>query len=177
MKIASLTGRLANGSMHLTGDVDASGSEPDYHVNVQVTNAAPSALAAAFDEHWGSGVANISAQVAMQGYDSQDLARSATGTLRWDWTKGGLASDDLLPVAAQTFAHFDQWNAEGTIGDRSIVITHSLLARGQEAIPLTGTISFGRELELKGGSTGSLFTVTGTLQHPEAKSATEEVAN
>jgi hypothetical protein len=82
-----------------------------------------------------------------------------------------------LPVAAQPFAHFDQWNGEGTISDRSIVITHSLLDRGQEAIPLTGTVSFDRELDLKGGSPARLFTVTGTLQHPEAKTVTEEVAN
>ena len=84
----------------------------------------------------------------MSGYDTEDLAKSATGTVRWDWAKGGLASDDPLPVAAQPFAHFDQWNAEGTISDRSIVITHSLLDRGPEAIPLTGTISFDRELDL-----------------------------
>jgi hypothetical protein len=177
MKISTLTGRLANGTMHLAGTMDASGSEPDYQINVQVTSAAPSVLAGVFDEHWGSGLANVSAQLEMSGYDTEDLAKSATGTVRWDWTKGGLTADDPLPVAAQPFAHFDQWNAEGTIGDRSIVITHSLLDRGQEAIPLTGTISFDREIDLKGGSPAHLFTVTGTLQHPEAKTVTEEVAN
>ena len=177
MKISSLTGRVANGAMHVSGTLDASGSEPDYQLNVQVTNAAPSAFAGIFDEHWGSGAANVSAQLEMSGYDTEDLAKSATGTVRWDWSKGGLASDDPLPVAAQPFAHFDQWNAEGTIGDRNIVITHSLLDRGLEAIPLTGTISFDRELDLKGGSPAHLFSVTGTLQHPEAKTVTEEVAN
>ena len=126
-------------TIHLAGAMDASGSEPDYQMNVQVTNAAPSALAGVFDERWGNGLANVSVQLEMSGYDTQDLAKSATGTVRWDWTKGGLAADDPLPVAAQPFAHFDQWNGEGTIGDRSVVITHSRLDRGQEAIPLTGT--------------------------------------
>jgi hypothetical protein len=177
MKISALTGRVASGAMHLAGTLDASGNEPDYQWNVQLTNASPSALAGIFDEHWGSGSANISAQLEMSGYDTDDLAKSTTGTVRWDWTRGGLTTDDPLPVAAQPFAHFDQWNAEGTVGDRSIAITHSLLDRGQEAIPLTGTISFDRELDLKGGSPAHLFTVTGTLQHPEAKTATEEVAN
>ncbi len=177
MKIRSLNGHLANGTMHLAGAVDTSGSEPDYQMDVQVTNAAPSVLASIFDEHWGSGLANFSAQVEMSGYDAQDLARSATGTLRWDWTKGGLAAENPLPVAAQPFIHFDQWSADGTIGDSSVTITHSLLARGQEAIPLSGTISFDRELDLKGGSPANPFSITGTLQHPDVKAVTEEVAN
>jgi len=84
--------------------------------------------------------------------------------------------DEPVPVAAQAVAHFDQWNAEGTVADRSIVIAHSLLDRGREAVPLTGTISFDRELDLKGGAPGDLFSVTGTLQHPEARAVTEEAA-
>jgi hypothetical protein len=166
MTIRSLNGRLASGTVHLAGVVDASDSDPVYRMDVQVTNAAPSALASIFDEHWGSGLANFSAQLTMSGYDAQELARSATGTLRWNWTKGGFAAEN-----------FDQWSAEGTIADSTITVTHSLLARGQEAIPLSGTISFDREIDLKGGSPAQPFSVTGTLQHPEVKSVTEEVAN
>ncbi len=163
--------------MHLAGAVDASGDQPEYRIDVQVTNAAPSALASIFDERWGSGLANFSAQLRMSGFDAQDLARSATGTLRWDWTKGGLAADDPLPVAAQPFVHFDQWSADATIADSTIKITHSLLARGQDAIPLSGTISFEREIDMTGGSAAHTFTVTGTLQHPEVKASPEEVEN
>ena len=177
IKIQSLNGRLANGTMHLAGAVDASGDQPEYRIDVQVTNAAPSGLASIFDERWGSGLANFSAQLRMSGFDAQDLAQSATGTLRWDWTKGGLAADDPLPVAAQPFVHFDQWSADATIADSTIKITHSLLARGQEAIPLSGTISFEREIDMTGGSAAHTFTVTGTLQHPEVKASPEEVEN
>ena len=166
MKVRSLNGRLASGTMHLAGVLNASASEPDYQVDVQVTNAAPSALASMFEEQWGGGQANFSAHVETSGYDAQALTKSATGTVRWDWTKGGFAAEN-----------FDQWSADGTIGDSSITITHSLLARGQEAIPLSGTISFDRDLDLKGGSAAHPFSVTGTLQHPEVKTATEEVAN
>jgi len=35
----------------------------------------------------------------MSGFDAQELARSATGTLHWNWTKGGLAAEAPLPVA------------------------------------------------------------------------------
>jgi hypothetical protein len=177
IKIRSLNGHVANGTMHLAGVVDASGSQPDYQLDAQITNAAPSALANIFEERWGSGVANLSAQLRMSGFDAQDLARSATGTLHWNWTKGGLATEAPLPVAAQPFVHFDQWSADATIADSTIKITHSLLARGKDAIPLSGTISFGRELDLRGGSAADAVAITGTLEHPEVKTAGEEVEN
>ncbi|MGB8539374.1 MAG: AsmA family protein [Acidobacteriaceae bacterium] len=177
IKIRSLSGHLASGTVHLDGVVDASGDQPDYRLDVQVTNAAPSALAGIFDERWGSGVANLSTQLRMSGFDAQELARSATGTLHWNWTKGGLAAEAPLPVVAQPFVHFDQWSADAAIADSTITITHSLLARGKEAIPLSGTISFGREIDLKGGSAADAVAITGTLEHPEVKSITEEVEN
>jgi len=177
IKIRSLNGHLANGTIHLTGAVDATGDQPEYRIDVQVTNAAPSALASIFEERWGGGLANFSAQLRMSGFDAQDLARSTTGTLRWNWTKGGLAADDPLPVAAEPFVHFDQWSADATVADSTIKITHSLLARGQEAIPLSGTISFDREIDMTGGPAAHAFTVTGTLQHPEVKASAEEVEN
>ncbi len=177
IKIRSLNGHLANGTMHLAGLVDASGDQPVYRLDVQLTNAAPSALGNIFDEHWGSGVANFSAQISMSGFDAKDLVRSATGSLRWDWTKGGLAAEEPLPVAAQPFIHFDQWSADAAIAESTITITHSLLARGQEAIPLSGTISFNREIDMKGGSAAHPIAITGTLQHPEVKAIEEQVEN
>ncbi len=177
IRIRSLNGHVANGTMHLAGVVDASGSQPDYQLDAQITNAAPSALANMFEERWGSGVANLSAQLRMSGYDAQDLARSAMGTLHWNWTKGGLAAEAPLPVAAQPVVHFDQWSADATIADSTIKITHSLLARGKDAIPLSGTISFGRELDLRGGSAADAVAITGTLEHPEVKTGGEEVEN
>jgi hypothetical protein len=177
IKIRSMNGHLANGTIHVAGVVDASGDQPDYRLDAQVTNAAPSALAGIFDERWGSGVANLSAQLRMSGFDAQELARSATGTLHWNWTKGGLAAEAPLPIAAQPFVHFDQWSADAAIADSTITITHSLLARGKEAIPLSGTISFDREIDLKGGSAADAVAITGTLEHPEVKSVPEVVEN
>jgi len=178
IRIRSLNGHVANGTLHLGGVVDASGSEPEYKLDVQVTNAAPSALASLFEERWGSGVANFSGQLRLSGFDTQALARSATGTLRWNWAKGGLAAEEEpLPVAAQPFVHFDQWNGEALIADSTIKIAHSLLARGRDAIPLSGTISFDREIDLKGGSAADAVAITGTLEHPEVKAVGEQVEN
>jgi hypothetical protein len=82
-----------------------------------------------------------------------------------------------LPVAAEPFVHFDQWSADAVIADSTIKITHSLLARGSDAIPLSGTISFDRELDLEGGAAPDAVAITGTLEHPEVKPAREQVEN
>jgi hypothetical protein len=97
--------------------------------------------------------------------------------LHWDWSKGGFAAEEPLPVDAQPFLHFDRWSGDATIADKNIKIVHSLLARGEDAIPLSGSISFDREIDIKGGSPAQSFAVTGTLQHPEVKAITEEVEN
>jgi len=41
IKIRSMNGHLANGTIHVAGVVDASGDQPDYRLDAQVTNAAP----------------------------------------------------------------------------------------------------------------------------------------
>ena len=170
VSIRSLNGRLAGGTVHLAGSVDASGGQPEYKLDLQVTNAAPGALGNLFEERWGSGVANFSAQLDLSGFDAKELASSAKGILHWNWTKGSLAAEAPL-------VHFDEWSADAAIADNTITITHSLLARGQEAIPLSGTISFDRELDLNGGSTGKTLAITGTLEHPDVKTTAEQVQN
>ena len=175
--VHSLNGTLAGGTVHLRGAADMLGDQPSYHLDVQLTNAAPSGLAGLFAERWGGGSMNVSTQLQMTGFAADDLARSAKGTVHWDWRKGGLVTEDPLPADAEPFAHFDNWTADAAVDDRTITITHSLLARGENAIPLSGTISFAREVDIKGGSAAHGFEVTGTLEHPEVKATTEEVAN
>jgi hypothetical protein len=177
IKIRSLNGRVGNGTIHLAGVMNASASQPQYQLDLQVTNASPAALASIFEERWGTGLVNFSAQLRMTGFDAQDLSQSTTGTLHWNWTKGGLPAEAPLPVAAQPFAHFDEWSADAAVAEGEIRITHSLLARGQNAIPLSGTISFDREIDLKGGSPPDALAITGTLEHPEVKAMAEEVEN
>jgi hypothetical protein len=177
IKIRSLNGHLASGTMHLAGSVDAAGDSPSYQMEVQVTNAVPSAFASIFEEKWGGGVANFSSQLRMTGFDAQDLRRSVTGTLHWDWTKGGFAAEEPLPAEAQILGHFDQWTADAAIADSTIKITHSLFASGSDAIPVSGTISFDRELDMKGASPAHPFSITGTLDHPQVKAIAEEAEN
>ncbi|HEV2275556.1 MAG TPA: AsmA family protein [Acidobacteriaceae bacterium] len=170
LEIHSIDGRLLNGTMHLTGNMAMLKGVPRYALEVEVTGASPAALAGLFAEHWGSGQADFSAQLAVSGLTAQDLARSASGTLHWNWSKGSLAAQTALPVSIQSLLHFDSWSGDAAIGDATLSIDHSLLEHGREAIPLSGTISFSRDMDLKSESEANPFSVTGTLEHPRVKS-------
>jgi AsmA-like C-terminal region len=174
LAVRSLNGRLLNGVIHLTGTVDATEDQPEYSLDVQVTHASPSAFAQLFGEQWGSGLVNLSAQWKMSGFEPSSLAQSASGSLHWSWSRGALAAGNTLPAAAESLQHFDDWSGDAVIEDSTIRIRQSVLARASEAIPLSGTISFSREMELKSESESPGFSITGTLEHPEVKSLTTE---
>ena len=170
----SLNGRLLNGAMHLSGTLDAAGDQPGYEIATEVTSISPHALAGLLDEHWGSGTVDLSAQLKMSGFTAQELAGSATGTLHWDWIKGSLGAQNAPTVAAQPLFHFDSWSGDATVDDSSITIDHSLLERGAEGIPISGTIALDRTIDLQNESEAHTFSVTGTLEHPVVKSLAAE---
>ena len=176
--VRSLNGGLLNGVMHLAGTLDAAEDQPQYQLDVQVANASPSDFAALFGEQWGAGLLNLSAQWKMSGFAPSELAQSASGNLHWDWTRGSLVTGNPLPAAAEPLLHFDDWSGDAAIDNATIKIRQSLLARGREVIPLSGTVSFDRQLALKSELESPGFSVTGTLEHPAVKPpAAEAVAH
>jgi hypothetical protein len=167
LTVRSLNGRAGNGTLHLSGLMNSAGSEPAYQVELEVTNASPAALGSIFEERWGTGTISLAAQLRMAGLDAEDLAGSAAGTVHWSWTKGALQAETPR-------IQFDQWNADATIAGSTITITHSLLIQGNEARPLSGTISFDRELDLKAGLRAGTQAITGTLEHPQVQTESDQ---
>ncbi len=174
MVLRSLNGRLMNGAMHLTGTLNAAKDPPRYEITTEVTSISPHAFAGLFDEHWGSGTADFSAHLKMSGFTARELAASTTGTLHWNWMKGSLGEQNALTVAAQPLFRFDSWSADAGLADSVIRIDHSLLERGAEGIPISGTISLDRAIDLKSDSASHVFTVGGTLEQPIVKSLDTE---
>ena len=174
VRFRSLNGRFMNGAMHLSGTLKVAGDQPRYEIAAEVTSISPRSLAGLFDEHWGSGTADLSAQLKISGFTAQELAGSATGTLHWDWMKGSLGTQNALALAVQPLFHFDNWSGDATVEDSTLRIDHSLLERGAEGIPLSGTISLDRAIDLKSESGPHAFSVTGTLEDPLVKSLTAE---
>ena len=161
-QIESLDGESLGGSVHLNGTIDTTDKQPHYTLNVDLSRANPADIAALFHEKWGSGTMNANAHLDLSGYTSEKLSDSVKGDFHWDWFRGSLpgSPEDVL-------SRFDRWQAAGAISDQQFTIDHGAIYHGGEFVPATGTISFGRDLNLSIGKDNSTVLVTGTVRKPQ----------
>src|SRR5664279_2421101 len=168
VQLQSLDGQALGGALHAAGTVDLSGSRPHYALDLQTTKTSAADIAELFvgasaqvyKEKWGSGPITLATHLDLTGYTQDELLSSANGTFKWDWTKGTFATE------ANSLAHFDRWQAEGTIADKALTLANSTVTQGKAAIPVTGTISFDRELNLTLVTAPTATQLTGTPLKP-----------
>ena len=160
-QIESLDGETLGGTLNVNGSIDTTDKQPHYLLNVDLSRANAADIAPLFHEKWGSGTMNATAHLDLSGYTDEKLSDSAKGDFHWDWFRGSLpgAPEDAL-------SHFDRWQASGAIADQQFTLDHGAIFHGGEFVPVTGTISFDRELKLSMGNAGSTILVTGTAQKP-----------
>lgn len=160
-QIESLDGESLGGTVHVNGTIDTTDRQPHYALNVDLSRANAADIAALFHEKWGSGTMNANAHLDLSGYTDEKLSDSAKGDFHWDWFRGSLpgAPEDAL-------SRFDRWQAAGAISGRQFNIDHGAIYHGGEFVPVTGAISFGRDLNLSIGKGHSAVLVTGTARKP-----------
>lgn len=189
--LKSLAGRAYSGAtpigpLRLSGTMQMTDATPHYEIEAQLDRAAAPAVASLFGEKWGTGTIHLAVKMKLSGYETRQLASSASGTFDWEWTKGGLpvesgsgenatATEKADPPgqpsveAGSSLAHFDSWSAAGTIAGGALRLEKSEVVTGAESLPLTGTIDFGRRLSLVGGRRiPPGLKITGTLEKPLA---------
>jgi hypothetical protein len=171
LEVRSLDGRTLGGTLHATGAVDLA-STPSYDAAVQLRHVSAPELAQLLKEHWGPGQIDLASDLTMKGATAADLASSANGGLRWNWTAGA------LPQLATTPLHrFDRWSGNGKVAKGTITLGTSEISSSGTSAVVTGTIGSDRSLDLKIGTapattpekeTAGTATVTGTLAVPVA---------
>jgi hypothetical protein len=168
LEVRSLEGRTLGGTLHATGAVDLA-SIPGYDAAVQLRHASAPELAQLLKEHWGPGQIDLASDLMMRGSSAADLASSAKGTLRWNWTSGA------LPQLTGTPLHrFDRWSGKGKVAKGAIIIGNSEVTGNNTTAVVTGTIASDRSLDLKvvapaatgASETETAVTMTGTLAAP-----------
>jgi len=151
LAIKSFTGKALEGSLSLTGSMSAAGNSPQYEMDLELDGASASTMAGLFEESWGPGTIDLATHARFSGFSAEQLLSSATGTFHWDWSNGGLPAPvdgTQAKSAGSPLGHFDTWSADGTIAKNSLSLQKSLVVNGKAMLPLTGTISFARELNL-----------------------------
>jgi hypothetical protein len=158
-----------------TGSVQWGNGAPVYTLRTKLERIQPDIVAAIWHEHWGGGTANIDLDLKTEGWSAADLMENASGKFSVAWLNGALPATAETPSAsAAEMEKFQRWNAEGTIHDGKLVLASSRWVprpgsqEGQTLPPaaqsVTGTITFGRALDLKLHPSG--ISITGVLGMP-----------
>jgi uncharacterized protein involved in outer membrane biogenesis len=126
---------LLDGSAKGTGNFSWTGNKPDYSLDGNFTRVNPSALGALLNSPLSGGLLNGSGSVHLIGLSAKELGDSASGQLKFDWTKGTLAT-------ASQEVHFDDWSGTVAIqGGMAQVGQNAMLASRHSSV-VAGTIPF-----------------------------------
>ncbi len=174
IQVKSASGRALNGELQLSGTMEVDGGNtPRYQLEAQLDRANAAATAALFGEKWGPGSIDLRTSLKFSGFQQKELLSSASGTFHWEWTNGGwpvegpsAKTSDETETGALSLVHFDAWTADGIVANSALHLQSSQILNGSDAIPVSGTISFTRELSLASLDKTNPVRITGTLQRP-----------
>jgi len=162
LTIGSLDAAALGGTVHATGDMSIEQGSPHWKLALRTVDANAADAAALFGELWGPGSLNAETNLAISGYRTADLVASASGDFSFTWQNGDLPSAG----SGSPFANFDRWTAKGTIAQSTLSLTGSVLAHGKRTIPLRGSITFDRDLDLTLETREGRRKAEGTLAQP-----------
>ena len=165
LTLTSLDTAMLGGTLHGSAEMSMDDGTPRWKLNLRVTDAESSQIAAIFAERWGSGVISAETALTMSGYRTEDLASSASGDFSFTWRNGSLANPDAIGNDP-ALGRFDRWTAKGTVAHNRLILAGGVMARANKTIPLSGTISFDRELDLTLGNPDEGVKIGGTLAQP-----------
>lgn len=131
---------------------------PAYTLRVLLQGIQPDSVAAIWGEQWGRGSANAQIDVETRGWSAADLSQNATGKFNLTWRNGTLSAPlETTSASAVGAIRFARWDAQGTIGNRTLVLEHSRIffpnsfrpgQRSEGIQSVAGTVTFGRILDL-----------------------------
>ncbi len=147
-EIRSLDAGLLGGRIHATGAVHAVQSAQDlpaYTLKASLENLQPADLGRLLGMRWSGGPIDAQGSVKLAGFTAGALAASATGTLRFEWKRGGMAAAAASKSAAVPAAltRFDRWTAQADIANGSIALKQNLVLRGASKLAVEGQVTLG----------------------------------
>lgn len=141
---------------------------PSYTLHIELQHVQPDSIGAIWREHWGRGQANADIELTTQGWSAEDLSGHAAGKFSVAWSNGAFASAAMASTPA---AKFQQWEATGTIANKTLLLQSSQMIPSQitkQPQPVTqsvtGTVNFDRRLDLHFLPSG--MALKGTLSKP-----------
>ena len=124
--ISEFAGQVLGGELHGSATVNwagGAGNEPSYAIDADAKGIAAAAAGQLLGTHWAGGPMNLEARLELSGFKGASLARSAKGTVRFQWRHGAVTAQEggesagSAPAAGKTLMRFDEWSGEAQIAD------------------------------------------------------------
>ena len=184
LKISDLRADLLGGKQRGEWLADFTGTTPAYSGSGTLTGISLEQMAGAMHDPWISGTAAGSYQLKASGVEAAGFWQSVEGGVRFDVRDGVLPH--ILLTSDASALQISRWQGLARVHDGEIDIEKGALVSSGEDFEISGTASFGREIdfkliagtEVKAAGAGSLvYSITGTVVEPRvAVSATAEQA-
>jgi len=143
-EITTIDAGLLGGQFHMTGKVE-NGDKPAYSFDGQITKASASDLCTLFELKCAGGSFDGDGKLELAGFAGADLAKSAKGTLHFDWKKGAITARDgksTDPVPS-LLTRFDHWTADAAIGDGGVALKENHVQQGARQGTVSASVVFG----------------------------------
>jgi hypothetical protein len=141
-EFTSMDGKLLGGMVHGTGKL-AQGDRPAYTFEAAFEKLSGSAVCEIFALRCVGGSLDGKGRVELAGFTDSDLAKSAKGTLHFEWAHGAMeakpAARNEIPIALR---RFDRWTADAAIANNGAVLGPSEVKLGQRRTSVDATVTF-----------------------------------
>lgn len=158
LTLKSVDASALGGTVHAAGAMTLTNGVPRWNLDVRCTGIRPAAAAGIFHEHWGAGRFTGETKLTLTGRSTADLEASAAGDFQFVWQNGGLAG--VAPLR-----HFALWTGSGTVVNRALTLTAGGLSGAGHVMPVRGSISFDRSVDLTIRGRGEPVRIRGTPAH------------
>lgn len=140
VEVEHFSGKILGGAVSGTGSMKP-GDQPVYDVEGQFEGVQASDLGSLLGMTWTGDGLNGSGKVELSGFTDRDLARSAKGTLHFDWRRGAVEGSDAdVPAALEKF---DRWTADLEVGGNAVTLKHNQVAGASGKASVEGSVEFG----------------------------------
>ncbi|MFB3813356.1 MAG: AsmA family protein [Terriglobales bacterium] len=147
-------------------EADFTGGAPEYRGSGKLDGVVMSQVAALARDDWAAGTAALGYRISMTGGSAAELAASAMGSGKFDWTHGVLRHVSLDGRA--TPLQFKRFAGEMELREGALMLGESKMTTASGIYLVSGVApSFGRELEVRLRNGGRTYEISGPLEKPK----------
>ena len=149
-QITSISAGLLGGRLAAAGSFTRAATDQDkpaYSFNGKLQNLSAAAVGQLLGQRWSGGVFEVGGKIDLSGYTASDLARSAKGSLQFEWARGAINSkaavNERAAVLPAALTRFDRWSGDAAIASGVVTLGENQVMAGSHQDSVAGSVTFG----------------------------------